>query len=337
MNHQSDGFRDGHPRHLVDILVAIVFVMGLIAVIDIVWSRFHWRSDPAQDQAGSQGRDEAVGRRSDRQVAATLAGPRPGAQAHDDGGATRHAGHRQSNALFDRAEICARGRLRSGGARQGQDLVALKIREIARENNIPIFEDVALARSMYKQVSVDSVIPSQFYQAVAELVRIGLLEEDRAQSNSMKRTRLVSMNRQPHANSRELIVADAIEPVVGELRLIEVADYVAFIGWNISPACRTWWISAAELYFQPGMLRLGHGGEAHVDWSGSPRIVLDLELRPRGVTVYFQLTLTGQGTSVVVNYVSFEKPGETPEHNTALLEDAIEAARIRRSEPLAFS
>jgi flagellar biosynthetic protein FlhB len=55
---------------------------------------------------------------------------------------------------------------------KGQDLVALKIREIARENNIPIFEDVALARSMYKQVSVDSVIPSQFYQAVAELVRI---------------------------------------------------------------------------------------------------------------------------------------------------------------------
>lgn len=50
--------------------------------------------------------------------------------------------------------------------------MALKIREIARENNIPIFEDVTLARSMYKQVSVDSVIPSQFYQAVAELVRI---------------------------------------------------------------------------------------------------------------------------------------------------------------------
>lgn len=55
---------------------------------------------------------------------------------------------------------------------KGQDLVALRIREIAREHNIPVFEDVALARSMYKQVSVDSVIPSQFYQAVAELVRI---------------------------------------------------------------------------------------------------------------------------------------------------------------------
>lgn len=55
---------------------------------------------------------------------------------------------------------------------KGQDLVALKIREIASEHGIPIFEDVALARSMYKQVSVDSVIPAQFYQAVAELVRI---------------------------------------------------------------------------------------------------------------------------------------------------------------------
>jgi flagellar biosynthetic protein FlhB len=55
---------------------------------------------------------------------------------------------------------------------KGQDLVALKIREIAAEHGIPVFEDVALARSMYKQVSVDSVIPQQFYQAVAELVRI---------------------------------------------------------------------------------------------------------------------------------------------------------------------
>lgn len=55
---------------------------------------------------------------------------------------------------------------------KGQDLIALRIREIAEANGIPVFEDVALARSMYKQVSVDSMIPAQFYQAVAELVRI---------------------------------------------------------------------------------------------------------------------------------------------------------------------
>lgn len=53
---------------------------------------------------------------------------------------------------------------------RGQDLIALKIREIAEEHNIPIFEDPPLARSMFAQVSVDSVIPAAFYKAVAELI-----------------------------------------------------------------------------------------------------------------------------------------------------------------------
>ncbi len=53
---------------------------------------------------------------------------------------------------------------------KGTDLVALKIREIAEQNGIPVFEDPPLARSMFAQVSVDSVIPPVFYKAVAELI-----------------------------------------------------------------------------------------------------------------------------------------------------------------------
>ena len=53
---------------------------------------------------------------------------------------------------------------------KGQDLIALKIREIAEQNGIPVFEDPPLARSMFAQVSVDTVIPSVFYKAVAELI-----------------------------------------------------------------------------------------------------------------------------------------------------------------------
>jgi hypothetical protein len=144
------------------------------------------------------------------------------------------------------------------------------------------------------------------------------------------------MNRQAYAKSREIIVASAIEQVIAELRLIDVADYIAFIRLEHFACLSDLVDSAAELFFMPGTLRLGHGGEAHVDWSGSPRIVLDLELRPPGVTVYFQLTLSEEKDQVVVNYVSFEKPGENPEHNTALLEAVIEQARIRRVEPLAY-
>ncbi|MBN9273469.1 MAG: hypothetical protein J0J15_25120 [Mesorhizobium sp.] len=144
------------------------------------------------------------------------------------------------------------------------------------------------------------------------------------------------MNRQPHAHSREAIVANAIQQVVGELRLIDVADYIAFIRLEHFACLSDLVDSAAELYFMPGTLRLGHGGEAHVDWSGNPRVVLDLELRPPGVTVYFQLTLSEHTASVVVNYVSFQRPNEDPERNTELLEAVLERARIRRTEPLAL-
>ncbi|MDR7034716.1 hypothetical protein [Mesorhizobium sp. BE184] len=142
------------------------------------------------------------------------------------------------------------------------------------------------------------------------------------------------MNRQPHALSREAIVADAIEQVVRELRLIDVADYIAFIRLEHFACLSDLVESASELFFMPGTLRLGHGGEAYVDWSGAPRIVLDLELRLPGVTVYFQLTMTEHEASVVMNYVSFQTPQDDPDVNTALLSRVLDEARIRRTEKI---
>ncbi|MGN6304326.1 MAG: hypothetical protein ACTHNH_05890 [Mesorhizobium sp.] len=139
------------------------------------------------------------------------------------------------------------------------------------------------------------------------------------------------MNRQPHASSREIVVAHAIDQVVRELRLIDVADYIAFIRLEHFACLSDLVDSAAELFFMPGTLRLGHGGEAYVDWGGAPRIVLDLELRPPGVTVYFQLTLTEHDASVVLNYVAFQNPDEDPEQNTRLLAAVLENARIRKA------
>ena len=52
------------------------------------------------------------------------------------------------------------------------------------------------------------------------------------------------------------------------------------------------------------------------------------------MTVYFQLTLTENEASVVLNYISFEKPDEDPTRNTELLETMLESARIRRPEPI---
>jgi flagellar biosynthetic protein FlhB len=53
---------------------------------------------------------------------------------------------------------------------KGQDLIALRIREIAAEHRIPIVENKELARSLYRSVQIDKMIPPEFYKAVAEIV-----------------------------------------------------------------------------------------------------------------------------------------------------------------------
>ncbi|KAE9515510.1 Flagellar biosynthetic protein FlhB [Candidatus Liberibacter asiaticus] len=53
---------------------------------------------------------------------------------------------------------------------KGQNLIAKKMRKIAYEHNIPIFEEPSLARSLFKQVPINSAIPPVFYKAVAQLI-----------------------------------------------------------------------------------------------------------------------------------------------------------------------
>ena len=53
---------------------------------------------------------------------------------------------------------------------KGVDLIALKIREIAGKHNIPIVENVPLARALYATVEIDEEIPVEHYHAVAEII-----------------------------------------------------------------------------------------------------------------------------------------------------------------------
>ena len=53
---------------------------------------------------------------------------------------------------------------------KGADLVAMKIREIAKEHDIPIIENKPLARLMFKEVEINQEIPVDMYQMVAEVL-----------------------------------------------------------------------------------------------------------------------------------------------------------------------
>lgn len=53
---------------------------------------------------------------------------------------------------------------------KGADEVAFRIREIAKSHEIPIIENVPLARLIYKEVDIDQEIPEEMYKAVAEVL-----------------------------------------------------------------------------------------------------------------------------------------------------------------------
>ena len=53
---------------------------------------------------------------------------------------------------------------------KGQDLLALRIREIAAENDVPIVPDPPLARSLHASVEVGQQIPEELFHAVAQVL-----------------------------------------------------------------------------------------------------------------------------------------------------------------------
>lgn len=53
---------------------------------------------------------------------------------------------------------------------KGADLIAQRIKEIARENHVEIVENKPLARMIYTNVEIGNEIPPELYQAVAEIL-----------------------------------------------------------------------------------------------------------------------------------------------------------------------
>ncbi len=69
-------------------------------------------------------------------------------------------------ALQYKAELMAAPRV----VAKGRDLVAIKIREIAEEHDVPVVENPPLARALHDSAEVDQEIPVEHYKAVAEVI-----------------------------------------------------------------------------------------------------------------------------------------------------------------------
>src|SRR5499426_4561489 len=53
---------------------------------------------------------------------------------------------------------------------KGMDAIALKIREVAEANGVPVVENPPLARALHATIEIDDEIPAEHYQAVAEVI-----------------------------------------------------------------------------------------------------------------------------------------------------------------------
>jgi flagellar biosynthetic protein FlhB len=154
----------------IRLLSAVCVAIVVLVIADIAFSRFKWKKDLRMTR--QELKDEHKQAEGDPLVKARMRS------------LARDRARRRMIADVPRATIvianpthyaiALRYVREEGGAptvvAKGQDLVALKIREIAAAHGIPVIEDKPLARSMYDAVEVDRPIPPEFYRVVAELL-----------------------------------------------------------------------------------------------------------------------------------------------------------------------
>jgi hypothetical protein len=118
------------------------------------------------------------------------------------------------------------------------------------------------------------------------------------------------------------------EPVAAELRLVDVADFVAYIHAEKFANIQDIVNSSVELFFKPGTLSFGWSAEFELEWNSLPVITLGMEFRHRSVWLVFKLSLRALQTNVTVEHLSLGKTSGDPRQDMAALIAAIADARL---------
>jgi flagellar biosynthetic protein FlhB len=75
---------------------------------------------------------------------------------------------------------------------KGRNLLAEKIKQLARDNGIMLVENKPLAQALYKSVEVGDSIPAKLYQAVAEILALVFRAQAEVRGRSGERSRNAS-------------------------------------------------------------------------------------------------------------------------------------------------
>ncbi|MGO4526281.1 flagellar biosynthesis protein FlhB [Microvirga sp. 2MCAF35] len=149
---------------------AIAIATIVLVAADLLWARFKWRSDlkmtkqEVKEEYKQMEGDPMVKARM-RSLAQDRSRKRMLAAVPKATFVIANPTHFAIAMRYERSEANA-----PIVVAKGKDLIALKIREIAEKNGVPVIEDKPLARSMYDHVEVDRMIPPDFYKAVAQIL-----------------------------------------------------------------------------------------------------------------------------------------------------------------------
>lgn len=176
---QSEGFLPEalapYVQHYVALLLAVAAVFAVVvALADVIFKRIRWMAkqrmtvkeirDEMKEQEGDpliKGKRMEIRRRRARQrIAAAV--PEATVVLTNP---THYAIALRYEPGEHGAPLCVA---------KGTDLMAAHIRRLAHDADVPVIENRPLARALYEVAEIDAVIPTEHWQAVAEVIRFVL-------------------------------------------------------------------------------------------------------------------------------------------------------------------
>ena len=151
-------------------LTLLMLVVFIVALIDVPLQKFLFlqrlkmsHQEVKQEHKESEGSPEVKGkiRQKQREMAHRASVSRVPAADFVVTNPTHYAvALRYDEATMSAPQVVA----------MGADLIALKIREVAKAHSVPVLESPMLARALYAHAEIDQTIPAQLYTAVAQVL-----------------------------------------------------------------------------------------------------------------------------------------------------------------------
>ena len=311
----------------VKAIAAVLVATLTVAAADLAWSRILWRRDHRMSK--QELKEELRQAEGDRMVKARLRSLRLDRSRKRMLSAVPRATMVVVNPTH--YAVAMRYVRAEGGApmviAKGADFIALKIRSIAEEHEIPVVEDRPLARSLYAAVerrSSDSgrVLSSGRRDRALDPAEEGSNGPTQAMNPAGRRER----PRRPFG--REQIIADALVDVASELRMTDAAELISMIRDDHAANIADLVNSSTELFFKSGTLRYALSARFKAPWDATPVIEIDMEFRHAAVCAFFRLKIGQRRAGVEIIDILFDEQGLDDLTKAERLSAALASARL---------